>query len=81
MFMHYRKQCLHCGCPRSTHSVETEPSSVIPSLEQLTLDTQQQGPGPSKLRRSDIEMLAKYSWYPPGVSYGMVCKRLDKLQV
>ena len=80
MFMHYRKQCLHCGCPRRAHSVETEPSSVIPSLEQLTLDLQQQGP--SKLRRSDTEMLAKYSWYPPGVSYGMVCQCLDvKLQV
>lgn len=62
-----RKQCLHCGCARSAHSIEAEPSAVIPMLEQLTL-----GDGASKLTRADIERLAKYAWYPPGVSYGVV---------
>lgn len=58
---------MHCGCVRSAHSIEAEPSAVIPMLEKLTL-----ADGASKLTRGDIERLAKYAWYPPGVSYGMV---------
>ena len=63
----HRKQCLHCGCSRSSHSVESEPSSIVPLLEGLTVGT-----NTSKLTRADMERLAKYAWYPPGVSYGMV---------
>ena len=47
--------------------MEAEPTLVIPTLEQLSL-----GHGPSKLTQADVERLAKYAWYPPGVSYGMV---------
>ena len=67
MYIHRRKQCLHCGCARSTHNVESDPFSVIPLLEELSV-----GQKSSKLTRADVDRLAKYAWYPPGVSYGMV---------
>ena len=62
-----RKQCLHCGCGRGSHSIETEPSSIIPLIEGLTLTGES-----SKLSRADVDRLRKYAWYPPGLSYGMV---------
>ena len=66
-----RKQCLHCSCARSSHNIETDPTSIISSLEELTL-----GEKPSKLTRADIDRLTKYAWYPPGISYGMVSRHI-----
>ena len=60
------KQCLHCGCPRGSHYMETEPSFIIPALQQLSLSHK------PMLTMTDAERLGKYSWYPSGVSYGMV---------
>ena len=63
----FRKQCLHCGCGRSSHTIETELSSIIPLIGGLTL-----GDDSSKLTRADIDRLRKYAWYPPGLGHGMV---------